>query len=67
FDPDRAYRRRFVAELSRSPGHDALSYFAAVPRSWRLEATRPYPAPMVDLAFGRDRALQAYRARATVG
>ena len=67
FDPDRTYRRRFIAELSRAPGADALSFFDAVPRSWGLDPKRPYPAPMVDLAQGRERALQAYRARATVG
>jgi deoxyribodipyrimidine photo-lyase len=65
FDAGRVYVHRFVAELSRSPGPDALAYFAAVPRSWGLSASAPYPAPVVSLAEGRDRALAAYGARKT--
>jgi len=63
FDPDRSYRRRFIAELSRSPGPQALAYFDAVPESWRLDPGSPYPAPLIDLAAGRARALAAYSAR----
>jgi deoxyribodipyrimidine photo-lyase len=63
FDPRGDYRRRFVAELSRAPGPEALAYFDAVPRSWGLRPDRPYPAPVVDLAEGRARALAAYGAR----
>jgi deoxyribodipyrimidine photo-lyase len=60
FDPDAAYRHRFVAELADAPGEDALAYFDAVPRAWGLDPAAPYPAPMVDLAEGRERALAAY-------
>jgi deoxyribodipyrimidine photo-lyase len=63
FDPRGDYRRRFVAELSAAPGPDALAYFDAVPRGWGLDPSRPYPAPLVDLAEGRARALAAYGAR----
>jgi deoxyribodipyrimidine photo-lyase len=63
FDADAPYRRRFIAELSRDPGPDALAYFDAVPRSWGLAAGQPYPAPVVDLAEGRAVALAAYGAR----
>ena len=63
FDPDGAYRRRWVAELSRSPGPEALSFFDAVPRAWGLRADAAYPAPVIDLAAGRARALAAYAAR----
>lgn len=63
FDPDRVYRRRFIAELSARPGPEALSYFDAVPRGWGLEAKAPYPAPRIDLAAGRTRALAAYAQR----
>lgn len=63
FDADGRYRRRFVAELSREPGAEALSYFRAVPRAWGLSADAPYPAPVVGLAEGRERALAAYGAR----
>ncbi len=63
FDPQGAYRRRWVAELSRAPGPEALAFFAAVPRSWGLDPAAPYPAPRIDLAQGRARALEAYGAR----
>jgi deoxyribodipyrimidine photo-lyase len=63
FDPEGTYRRRFVAELSPSPGQEALAYFDAVPRAWGLDPKAPYPAPVVDLAEGRARALAAYEAR----
>jgi deoxyribodipyrimidine photo-lyase len=63
FDPKGDYRRRFVAELSRNPGQEALDYFAAVPRSWGLGQGQPYPTPVVDLAEGRARALAAFAAR----
>jgi deoxyribodipyrimidine photo-lyase len=65
FDPKGDYRRRFVAELSRQPGRDALDWFEAVPRSWGLDPGAPYPAPVVDLAEGRARALAAFAARKT--
>lgn len=60
FDPQGAYRRRFVAELSDNPGPDARAFFEAVPRSWGLSPDQPYPDPMVDLKAGRERALRAY-------
>jgi deoxyribodipyrimidine photo-lyase len=63
FDADGRYRRRFLAEPSAEPGPEALSYFAAVPRSWKLAPGQPYPAPVIDLAAGRALALAAYGAR----
>ena len=57
------YRRRWLAEQSRSPSPDALSYFDAVPRSWALDPQARYPMPLVDLAEGRARALAALKAR----
>jgi deoxyribodipyrimidine photo-lyase len=63
FDPKGDYRSRFVAELSRQPGQDARDWFAAVPRSWGLDPKAPYPAPVIDLAEGRARALAAFQAR----
>ena len=65
FDPRRAYRARWIAELARDPGEDALSYFDAIPRSWGLSPKDPYPEPMVDLKNGRERALDAYKALRT--
>jgi deoxyribodipyrimidine photo-lyase len=63
FDAEARYRRRFIAELSKTPGPDALSYFDAVPRSWGLRPDQAYPTPVVDLAVGRATALAAYGAR----
>ena len=63
FDEGGAYRRRFIAELARAPGRDALAYFDAVPRAWGLDAQARYPGRMVDLAEGRKRALAAYAER----
>ncbi len=63
FDPKAEYRRRFIAEMSRRPGQLALSYFDAMPKSWALDPAAAYPAPMVDLAAGRARALEAYAGR----
>ncbi|OYX26542.1 MAG: deoxyribodipyrimidine photolyase [Rhodobacterales bacterium 32-66-7] len=63
FDADRRYRTRFLAELARDPGPEALAYFDAVPRSWGLHPGQPYPSPVIDLAEGRARALAAYGAR----
>ncbi|TAG12465.1 MAG: deoxyribodipyrimidine photo-lyase [Rhodobacterales bacterium] len=63
FDAKSDYRRRFIAELSRNPGAEALAFFDAVPRSWGLDPKAHYPAPVVDLAEGRARALAAYAAR----
>ncbi len=63
FDPEAAYRKRFVAEGQRKPGPEALAFFDAVPRRWKLSATAPYPPPLVDLAEGRARAREAYGAR----
>ncbi|PTE20326.1 deoxyribodipyrimidine photolyase, partial [Cereibacter changlensis JA139] len=63
FDPDAAYRHRFIAELARHPGREALDFFEAAPRRWGLSPKAAYPAPMIGLAEGRDRALAAYAAR----
>jgi deoxyribodipyrimidine photo-lyase len=63
FDAKADYRRRFIAEMSRNPGPEALAFFDAVPRAWGLDPARPYPAPVIDLADGRARALAAYAAR----
>lgn len=62
FDPEARYRRRWVAELSRNPEAEALSFFDAAPLSWQLDPARRYPLPMIDLAAGRERALAALAA-----
>lgn len=56
FDPKGDYVRRFVPELKDVPDK-------FIHRPW--DAPKPpaeYPAPIVDLALGRDRALAAFRA-----
>lgn len=63
FDPDGAYRDRFIAEGRARPHEDALAFFDAVPRSWGLLPDAPYPQPVATLAEGRERALAAYRGR----
>ena len=60
FDGDARYRHRFIAELSTAPGQDALAFYDAVPRGWALRPDDAYPAPVVGLAEGRERALAAY-------
>lgn len=65
FDPDGLYRRRWIAEGNRAPEQTALDYFRAVPKHWGLSPDAPYPAPMIDLAVGRMRALEAYARRTT--
>jgi deoxyribodipyrimidine photo-lyase len=63
FDATGAYRRRFIAEWSHTPGTDALDYIRAAPVSWALDPAATYPSPMVALDAGRDRALAAYAQR----
>ncbi len=63
FDPAAAYRHRWIAEMSRAPGPEAMAYFDAVPRAWDLDPRRPYPRPRIDLGEGRARALRAYAER----
>jgi len=56
FDPRGVYVRRFVPELADMPDK-------FIHRPWDLaEPPADYPAPIVDLATGRDRALAAFRA-----
>ena len=55
FDPEGAYVRRFVPELRGLAG-------ASVHRPWDAPLAAPdYPAPIVEHAAARERALAAYR------
>ncbi len=65
FDPARNYRRQWLAELSSDPPETARAFFQACPRGWKLEPDMDYPAPLVDLAEGRNRALAAYEQKKT--
>jgi len=61
FDSAGAYRRMYLAGFEGTQETRALSYFKAVPASWKLRASQPYPEPLINLAAGRDRALAAYK------
>lgn len=54
FDPDGAYVRRFVPELANVPDRFVHTPWLAP------HPPRNYPAPIIDLAAGRDRALAAF-------
>lgn len=63
FDPKGQYAKAWIAEGSAQPSDTALSYFKAIPQSWGLSPEDAYPAPVVSLPEGRDRALSAYQER----
>ncbi|WP_225029571.1 cryptochrome/photolyase family protein [Xinfangfangia pollutisoli] len=60
FDPDGAYRRRWLAGGQARPGPESLAYYRAVPRAWGLSPGDAPPKPLIGLAEGRARALAAY-------
>ena len=60
FDPEGTYRRRWLAEISDDPPETALRFCDACPRSWGMTPDQDYPAPLVGLAEGRKRALDAH-------
>ncbi|MEP1766068.1 MAG: deoxyribodipyrimidine photo-lyase [Sulfitobacter sp.] len=64
FDKARLYANRWIAEGQHPPHEDACAYYAAIPKRWNLTAQDAYPAPIVDLAEGRHRALDAYQNKA---
>ena len=64
FDADGAYVRRYVPELAALPNqylHAPWLAPAAVLQQAELRLGRDYPHPLVDLAFGRQRALEIYK------
>jgi deoxyribodipyrimidine photo-lyase len=64
FDIDGAYVRRYVPELARLPERFIHAPWEAPDDVLTQAGIRigvDYPAPIVDLAAGRDRALDAYR------
>ncbi len=63
FDGDRIYRATYLAEIYANHAQSAEYFFDAIPKSWNLSATDDYPDPLVPLAAGRERALEAYQNR----
>jgi len=64
FDPDGAYVKRWVPELARVPAkyiHTPWRMPADVARRARVEIGRDYPAPIVEHAVQRERAVALYR------
>jgi deoxyribodipyrimidine photo-lyase len=66
FDPAHVYPRMWIAEGQARPHETALSYFAAIPKSWGMGPRDAYPLPIVTPDEGRRRALDAYAARGGV-
>ncbi len=65
WDPEGAYVRRWVPELARLPArwvHQPWAAPEAVLSEAGVRIGETYPAPIVDLATARNRALAAYRA-----
>ncbi|MEK9724823.1 MAG: FAD-binding domain-containing protein, partial [Rhodospirillaceae bacterium] len=65
FDPDGAYVRRWCPELAALDDRDVHAPFEAPPAALAaagVEIGRTYPAPLVDLKLGRERALAGYAA-----
>jgi deoxyribodipyrimidine photo-lyase len=64
FDPDGAYVKQFVPELARVEAryiHAPWEAPGEVLRAAGVELGRDYPARVVDLMMGRERALEAFR------
>ncbi|MDE2575464.1 MAG: FAD-binding domain-containing protein, partial [Rhodospirillales bacterium] len=65
FDADGAYVRRFVPELAALPARHIHAPWLAPPAALAAAGIRlgtDYPAPIIDLAAGRARALDAFHA-----
>ena len=61
FDKENVYRNRWLAEFSGKNSKNALSFFDAIPKKWKLKAGMKYPESIVDLSEGRALALEAYK------
>jgi deoxyribodipyrimidine photo-lyase len=64
FDADGAYVRQYVPEIAALPNaclHAPWTAPEPVLRAARVRLGETYPKPLVDLAFGRQRALETYK------
>jgi deoxyribodipyrimidine photo-lyase len=64
FDPDGAFTRHFVPELAALPDRDLHAPWSASPDTLRVAGVtlgQTYPHPLIDLAAGRQRALDTYK------
>ena len=57
------YRNRWLVEFSGKNSKNALSFFDAIPKKWKLKPDMKYPESIVDLSEGRALALEAYKNR----
>ena len=57
------YSYYYFIIFSGKNSKNALSFFDAIPKNWKLSAQMGYPKPIVDLAEGRTIALDAYKNR----
>ena len=53
----------WLAEFSGKNSKNALSFFDAIPKKWKLKPGIEYPESIVDLSEGRTLALEAYKNR----
>jgi deoxyribodipyrimidine photo-lyase len=70
FDADGAYVRRYVPEISAVPDkflHAPWTAPASVLRDAGIQLGQNYPAPLVDLAAGRQRALDTWKRTVRTG
>ena len=63
FDKENLYRNNWLAEFSGKNSKNALSFFDAIPKKWKLKPDMEYPESIVDLSEGRTLALEAYKNR----
>ena len=61
FDPKGRYAATWIADGRRAANGVASDFFEAVPRRWNLSPAQPYPEPVISLAAGRARALDALK------
>lgn len=61
FDPKQTYLQRWIAEGQTHPPQTATDFFDAIPYQWRMTPADLRPDPVISLAQGRARALDAYK------